>query len=317
LVLEISLKFQRAKGKEGWRMRRKKQTYIQPILPCAAILFFISCYATAGTWTTLDYPGATQTYVSGISGNNIVGYYGSSRGFLYDGTNWTTIDMPTAKATVIRGISGNKIVGEYLPSDSPLPFGPWKSFLYDGTNWITIPLPTGGGFVDISYGIDGDIIASRNQIYNTATQSLTTLNYPGAARTMICGIDGSNLVGSYDNHGFVYNMDTQNWTTIDYPGATYTRIYGIDGSNLIGSSTLNGNKLTDFIYDGSNLHALDVPGSPSGIYGNIIVGSYTTTIHSDNGAIGVFSNGYVYTIPEPATLVILALGAVILKKPSL
>jgi len=140
----------------------------------------------------------------------------------------------------------------------------------------------------------------------------TTLNFPGAdGTTRISGIDGSNLVGSYDHHGFVYNMTTQNWTTIDVPGATYTRIYDIDGSNLVGSSTLNGEKLTDFIYDGTTLHALDLPGSPMGIYGNIIVGSYTTTVHYDNGVIGIFSHGYVYTIPEPASLLLLALGALI------
>jgi len=279
----------------------------------AVILLFGSAYATAGTWTTLDYPGATQSYVSGISGNNIVGYYGRSgneQGFLYDGTNWTTIDMPGATTTLVRGISGNIIVGEYSNSVFPL----YHSFLYDGTNWATIPLNTGWGSSGISYGIDDGIIVTSNQIYNIATQTLTTLNYPGASRTIICGIDGSNLVGSYDNHGFVYNMTTQNWTTIDYLGATYTRIYGIDGSNLVGSSTLNGKKLADFIYDGTTWHTLDVPGSPMGIYGNIIVGSYITTIHYDNGVVGIFSHGYVYTIPEPATLLLLGLGAVILKK---
>lgn len=292
---------------------KDRETYL-----LSAVFIFLSVNLTnAGTWTTLNFPSATQTHISGIDGDNVVGFYGTSNsqhGFLYNGGNWTTIDMPAAKATVVRGISGNKIVGEYLGYDSPLPMGPWHCFLYDGTNWTTIPLNTGGGLDFISYGIDGDIIVTSNQIYNITTQSLTTLNYPGATRTMICGVDGDNLVGSYDHHGFIYNMTIQNWTTIDVPGATYTRIYGIDGSNLVGSSTLNGNKLNDFIYDGLNLVALDVPDSPSGIYGNIIVGSYTTTIHSDNGAIGIFSNGYVYTIPEPATILLLAAGGLILRR---
>jgi hypothetical protein len=288
----------------------RSETHLKSISFYAAIVLFCSAYSKAGTWTTLNFPGADgTTRISGIDGSNLVGSY-DHHGFVYNMTtqNWTTIDMPTAKSTLVRGISGNIIVGEY--SDSVF-WGDWHSFLYDGTNWTTIPLTPSGGLDGISYGIDGDIIVSNNQIYNIATQSLTVLNYPGATRTMICGIDGSNLVGSYDHHGFVYNTTTQNWTTIDYPGATYTRIYGIDGSNLVGSSTLNGEKLTDFIYDGITLLALDLPGSPTGIYGNIIVGSYTTTIHYDNGAIGVFSHGYVYTIPEPASLFLLGLGTLI------
>jgi hypothetical protein len=252
--------------------------------------------------------------VTGISGNNIVGYYGTSvnqHGFIYDGTNWKTFDISSERSTVLLGISGNNIVGEY--EDSVF-IGLYHSFLYDGTTWTTIPLMAFGVGPGINYGIDDDIIVTSNQIYNIATQSLTTLNYPGASRTMICGVDGSNLVGSYDNHGFVYNMTTQNWTTIDYPEATYTRIYGIDGSNLVGSSTLNGEKLADFIYDGTTFHALDLPGSPMGIYGNIIVGSYITTIHFGDNGIGVFSHGYVYTIPEPASLLFMGLGAAFVAK---
>ena len=66
---------------------------------CLAVVFFSTGYATAGTWTTLDMPGASQTYASGIDGSNIVGYYvdaASGHGFLYNGSGWTTLDMPGA-----------------------------------------------------------------------------------------------------------------------------------------------------------------------------------------------------------------------------
>jgi hypothetical protein len=60
---------------------------------------------------------------------------------------------------------------------------------------------------------------------------------PDATDTFIYGMDGSNLVGYYDDasgkvHGVLYNGTT--WTTLDYPGASGTRVYDIDGSNLVG-----------------------------------------------------------------------------------
>lgn len=68
-----------------------------------------------------------------------------------------------------------------------------------------------------------------------------------------------------------------------------------------------------FLYDGVNWTALDMPGAsdtmPSGIYGNCIVGSY---YYGDYDMPNV--SGFIYTIPEPATLFLLALGGLFLKR---
>jgi hypothetical protein len=58
-------------------------------------------YARAGTWTTLDYPGAWVTEAFGISGNSIVGVYWDNsfdigKGFLYNGASWTALNHPWA-----------------------------------------------------------------------------------------------------------------------------------------------------------------------------------------------------------------------------
>ena len=54
-------------------------------------------------WTTLDHPSATAgTYLSGVSGNKIVGSYyvgGTSHGLIYEGSSWSTVDHPTASQT--------------------------------------------------------------------------------------------------------------------------------------------------------------------------------------------------------------------------
>jgi len=46
----------------------------QSILVLAMVLFGTG-YAMAGSWTTLDKPGATSTYAWGIDGDNITGEY--------------------------------------------------------------------------------------------------------------------------------------------------------------------------------------------------------------------------------------------------
>ena len=108
------------------------------------IVFFSPRYVLAGTWTSIDYPGAGITIVHGISGTNIVGSYGVSsatHGFLYDGMDWTTLDYPSfpqATYTIAHDISGGSIVGSYAVDDDG--FGP-HGFLYDGTDWITLDYP--------------------------------------------------------------------------------------------------------------------------------------------------------------------------------
>jgi hypothetical protein len=135
---------------------------------CALVVLFSMGYAGAGTWTTIDMPGASGTYLTGIDGRNLVGNYTDTtgtHGFLYNGTSWTTLDKPGASDTYLDGIDGRNLVGTYRIGES------YHGFLYDGTTW-------------------------------------TTLDMPGASKTYAYGMDGSNIVGYYvvgaDSHGFLY-----------------------------------------------------------------------------------------------------------------
>ena len=68
------------------------------------------------TYTTLDVPGASDTYPYGIDGINIVGWYrdSSDHGFFYDGSTYTTLDVSGAISTYAYGIDGSNIVGYYI-----------------------------------------------------------------------------------------------------------------------------------------------------------------------------------------------------------
>jgi hypothetical protein len=273
---------------------------------CAAIMFFGAGYARASTWTTLDYPGARWTEARGISSSNVVGCYGdgwgNSHGFLYNGTSWTTLDYPGAQGTSAFGISGSNIVGAYQDY-----FDGTRGFLYNDGTWTTLDYP--GAFRTEVVGISGstivgryiDSITSGHQLgflYNDVTW--TTLDYPGSQVTYPRGISGSSVIGAYqDNndemHGFLYNDGT--WTTLGYPGAFNAS--AIDGNNIINYRQLY--NLTT-----GSLTTLDVPGTINGISGSSVVEYYWDS--SDK------SHGFIDTIPEPATLLLLGLGAVMLRR---
>ena len=80
-------------------------------------------------------------------------------------------------------------------------------------------------------------IVSVTQLY-AAEYSFTTIDYPGAKRTYVRGInDLGQIVGWYydsdsdTSHGFIYNGSR--FTTIDYPGAEETIVSGINDSGQI------------------------------------------------------------------------------------
>jgi hypothetical protein len=291
---------------------------------CVVVVLFSMGYTKAGTWTTLDCPYGSynvSTQATGISGNNIVGvsgeygWWGSSRGFLYDGTTWTILGMPGSFSTWTTAISGDNIVGGYNTSLS----SGWRDtrgFLYNITYNTWTPLDYPGGSVTSITGISGSNIVGSYLDNNGSThgflsngETWMTLDMPGANGTSILSISGNNIVGIYDQishdeaHGFLYNLESCTWTALDMPGSIGTVITGISGNKMIGyyKAPITGFDY-NFLYDGANWLILDdLPGSPNGISGNTIVGSYS-------------NHGYVYEIPEPATLLFLTLGGLFLRK---
>ena len=272
-----------------------------------AILFFGSGYVRAGTWTTLDYPGAGITYVDGISGNNIVGTYqvdgggDSPHGFLYNMTtqSWTTLDYPGAVSTWVYGISGNNIVGTYTDE-----YNFSHVFLYNMTvqSWTTLAYPSDypGEYSIFTCNISGNNIVgtySGGSFLYDGT-NWTTLTYPGADCTRAYGISGNSIVGYYQcsyPQGFLYNGTS--WTTLTYPGAISTWATGIGGNNILGIYWADSEH--GFLYDGTNWTTLDYPGAstvPSGISGNNIVGYY---YYGDYRVHGFLYNPYSGGTGEP------------------
>ncbi len=277
------------------------------IIVCSLVSLFNLNFTHAGTWTTLNVPGAeSSTHINGISENCIFGSYGSlssSHGFIYNGMTWETVDVPGADVAEIRGLSGNIIVGREGNRTS----GYKRSFfIYDGTSLISLNHP-----LVFTISIEGNIVAGDNGFYDLTTSTWTPLNYPNAGKITIYGINGNILVGSYSDrssdpksypyqHGFIYDLNIQTWTTLDMPGADSTRIFDIDHDNIIGSFSVSGHNY-GFLYDGTNW-ITDLPGLPTGINGDKIVGTYQSYDEGEDGVTHLSYHGYIYTIPEPASI---------------
>jgi hypothetical protein len=119
-------------------MPRSVSVFRLPILIVVAALAPVAAHAQ--TYTTIDDPlGAHGTYVEGLSGGTVVGFYvdsvGHTHGFSYDGSAYTTIDNPLGvNGTYIHGIDGGIIVGSDYDNKNAL-----HGFRYDGTTsprWI-------------------------------------------------------------------------------------------------------------------------------------------------------------------------------------
>jgi hypothetical protein len=285
----------------------RDETHLSTIAFCAVITLLIAPYATAGTWTELKMPGANFTIPERIDGGNVVGYYydGSiSHGFLYNGATWTPLDMPGINGvqTTAMGINGSKIVGYYVAQNLPV-----TGFIKNGSTWTTLPV---GGAADISGSNIVGVTSPYSYIYDGT--NIKTLAKPGSSATIAKGIDGSNIVGTFNDdsgsHGFIYDGST--WSTLDKPGAYTTVPYDIDGHNIVGiyqassTSAWNG-----FLYNGSTWTTINLPGAfatqVSSISGNNIVG-----LCYDSAG----QHGFLYTIPEPATILLLGLGAIVLRR---
>lgn len=271
------------------------------------------------TYKPLNYPGSTQTIISGMSGSNVLGMYkdtaGVNHGFVYnnDVASWKSLDFPGATETRTYDMSGNTIVGEYVSG------GRMHGFTYDGMTWKTLDYP-GSSSTNTACGISGSSIVGlyypgttgdQGYLYNGSTWK--SLAYPGASTTCIYDISGDNIVGWYDSssdfmsHGCVYNNANGTWRSVDYPGGLDTCVYGVFGNTVLGTyiDPAQNYAWKAFIYDGTTWTTLTRPGVLAdcaiGMSGNIIVGTY-------------YNTGYMLTIPEPATLSLLALGGLLIAR---
>ncbi|HEY9215205.1 MAG TPA: autotransporter domain-containing protein [Ancylobacter sp.] len=238
---------------------------------------------TPTSYQTLNY-GTHDTLLTGIRGDNIVGFYqfaGGTGGLYYNISTqtWSPFPESTSSGVNFPDAIGNspygpnfgnpdgvlRVVGSYNTTESS-PFT--LSYLYDGAaapgqELTTLTYPTDGVLFTIAHSnfgnqVVGDYdtrLATGNAfIYNIDTGTYTTNNIPGAISTTAYGIYGDKIAGGYGKveigggihaeHGYIYDQRTGTYETYDHPGAVATHFEGITSAGRTDEYNLVANWVT-------------------------------------------------------------------------
>ncbi len=262
-----------------------------PLVMLAVVILVAAPVAVRAqaTFTTIDYPGAGNTWAMGINAQgDIVGYYGISgvqHGFFL-GRNSSvpiSIDYPGACRTDAYAINpAGDIVGTY--NDPPAPgkacsTGQQHGYLLRHGVFTTIDVPDATFTGAFGINAEGDIVghfgvppSGRMNGWLLRNGTFTTYAHPDAeaANKMSCGF-GINpqdeIVGHYQDvsgiHGFVLNA--AGFTPIDMEGGKNVYAYGINPEGEITGfyTALADNRVHGFFLDKSGVFTkpVDVPGA--------------------------------------------------------
>jgi hypothetical protein len=232
------------------------------------------------SFTPENFPGSSGTQVFDINnGGNTVGFYvdagGGTHGFVKIGAVFTTVDVPAMAVTELLGLNdSNRTVG------------------FSGTG-----LPTG------------------QQAFTEFGGVFTNLNplLPANIRSQATGVNNAgNIVGWY------YPNTTSESGFLDiggvvsplvFPGATFTEAWGINNSGeIVGDYIDAANVQHGFVYLGGSFTSVDVPGASSTLIKDVNSSGQISGFFIDSANHTIGFVGTPVAVPEPGTLVLVALA---------
>jgi hypothetical protein len=239
-------------------------------------LLMLTALASASAQKTLtiqyfQYPGSTQTYVTGVSNTGeVLGYYldsnSNSHGFSMAKGEFTAIDDPDGTSTTPTGVNSSEtIVGYYFSSG----LNSWLAFSYSNGTFSTIG-PDAGCINTYAFGI--------NDLGEMAGECETASLLEGWIYT-----GGQYQILSVPGSDWSYASD------INVHGLT-TMIWNKTGSNRVQSS----------IYDGTTFRNIDEP-NKFNTYAWAInaAGSVALSWTSGDSGYGALLIGKTYTNIQP------------------
>jgi hypothetical protein len=258
-------------------------------------------------FVTIDVPGASQAFGSGIDNHGLVtGYYLDaafySHGFLSLNGVLTTVDGPTSNPphaqVALYNINDQGWAGAQYNDDN----GVVRAAIYniDTGTWKTLPLIPGSGY-NAAGGVNANGVVAGNWTtdptittgnqgwtFDPRTGSYSFFDVPGADKmnylgTIVNDINNAGIISGYYTdangvfHGFTKNGDQ--YQTIDVPGSNLT---GLNGSNnegdVVGAYRVGAIRHGFVLTRSGTLITIDLPGAVRSSVGAI----------SDNGNIAGF-----------------------------
>ena len=283
-------------------METLRKTIFRSVL---LLIAFVPLALAQGTYTQIDVPGASGTWVSGIdTAGDVVGYYIDSsqvhHGFLLSSGIYTTIDDPSGDETYLYGINDNgKIVGF---SDA------LNGLLYDlqTQTFTAINYPNGLYTVAMAINNVGTIVG----IFGTADgnydgfelngATYKRVGVPNSTTTALTGLNNLAVaVGTFSRPSVEYYFlfHQGKFRQISVP-ASHAAPFGInDAGAMVGSFLQKNGFLGGFVYQNKRFHALSFPGSTStDAYGINKAGEVAGVFYDTNNT----AHGFTWTHPADA-----------------
>jgi len=253
------------------------------------------------TFTTIDVPGAGETFVQGINtAGNMVGNYAATlqspaHGFLSVNGVFSYLDYPGAYDTFTNGINDSgTIVGYAEFSGGTTALG----FFYDGVSYTTFHRGNNSGTYALAIDNAGDAAGGSGSLGETIGFELRGNHFkslsPPGSYVYVYATAINNLgevVGwtatSVEN-GFAYKNGK--YQTISVSGANDTEAHGVNDGGVIVGWYLMGSSVYGFAVMKGKYVSFGYPGAagtlPSGINASgQIVGSYTFDFSTYHGFV--------------------------------
>jgi probable HAF family extracellular repeat protein len=258
-------------------------------------------------FTSVDYPGAAQTYVFDTDGTTSLGAFVYDPGnasspttaFTMAGGAYAILNVPGSTGSIATGINASGlIVGVYVDvAGSAHGFTTSDSSTFSD---IDFPGATDTQAIDVNDAgtIVGDYFDAANVEHGfvSTAGTFTAIDFPGATSTAVGGInEGGDLVGGYTDttgvtHGFLLSGGV--YSPINFPLASGTTTFGInDNGDVAGWYIDSAGKTHGFVYADNNFSTVDVAGASATQLTRIknweqVTGVYQDALTAEHGLTG-------------------------------